>query len=178
MKLFCGLGNPGKQYEQTRHNAGFLFIDAFAKKHDFPVFTEKWKAQISEKNIAGEKVILLKPQTFMNLSGEALIRFVQFYKLNLNDLVLIYDDVDLPLGTLRYKESGSAGTHNGMKSVIHALGAESFPRLRLGVESRGVHMPEQMDLASFVLAPFSNLEKEDFDKMLSEGIELLEKKLA
>ena len=178
MKLICGLGNPGSKYDGTRHNAGFDFVDAFARRHDFPEFQEKWKALVSEKSLNGEKVTLMKPLTFMNLSGEAVAKFVNFYKLDKADMVVVYDDVDLPLGTLRYREEGSAGTHNGMKSIIQCLGGQDFPRLRLGVESRGDTAPEQMGLSDFVLAPFLQEEKATFEASIVEGMDLLEKSLA
>lgn len=174
MKLICGLGNPGAKYENTRHNAGFLFVDAYAKKNDFPEFTQKGKALISEKGQGFKKVILMKPQTFMNLSGEAVQEVLNFYKIDPKDLMVIYDDVDLPLGSIRYREKGSAGTHNGMKSIIQCLATLNFPRLRLGIESRGTLAPEQMPLDVFVLAPFSQEEKELFQKSIEQALEKLE----
>jgi PTH1 family peptidyl-tRNA hydrolase len=178
MRILCGLGNPGAQYNNTRHNAGFIFLDAYARKHDFPEFSEKWNTLVSEKGQGDEKVILVKPLTFMNKSGEALQRFVQFYKCPLDSVFLIYDDIDLPLGQIRFKEEGSAGTHNGMKSIIQCLGSSQFPRLRLGIESRGESAPKEMDLSTFVLAPFKPEEEELFEVSLKEGLDKLEKRLA
>lgn len=173
MKVLCGLGNPGDKYTNTRHNAGFLFLDAYAKAHDFPDFEPKGKSLISEKGQGFKKMILLKPQTFMNLSGEAVQEVMQFYKIEPKDLVVIYDDVDLPLGSIRYREKGSAGTHNGMKSIIQHLATLDFPRLRLGIESRGTAAPAEMPLDAFVLAPFKEEEKELFKKAIEEGFEKL-----
>ncbi len=178
MKLLCGLGNPGAKYEGSRHNVGFVFLDEYAKKHEFPEFQEKWNALVSEKGMGEDKVLLVKPLTFMNLSGDALAKFVNFYKIPLADVVLIYDDVDLDLGRVRYRDSGSAGTHNGMKSVIQHLGTNEFPRLRLGVESRGEELPEEMDLAAFVLAPFTAKEQDKVNEMIATGMAELENKLA
>lgn len=178
MKLICGLGNPGKKYNNTRHNVGFVFIAEFAKKHEFPPFEERGKSLVSEKGNGEGKVILMLPLTFMNLSGEAVREVMDFYKIEPKDFYTVYDDVDLPLGKLRFRESGSAGTHNGMKSVIQHLATMDFPRLRIGIESRGEIAPEQMDLHTFVLAPFLPEEKEILKVAIAEGMEILEKALA
>ncbi len=175
MKLLCGLGNPGEKYVNTRHNAGFLFLDAFAKMHGFPPFQEKWGALVSEKGQGDEKTLLLKPLSFMNRSGEVLLHFAQFYKVPLTALCVIYDDVDLPLGTVRFREKGSAGTHNGMKSILHSFGSENFPRLRLGIESREPELLEKMDLADFVLGEFSKEERERLGTAFEEAVDLLSK---
>ena len=178
MKIICGLGNPGSKYVNTRHNAGFIFIDHFWKKHDFPKFINKWGALISEGIHGNEKILLIKPQKFMNLSGETLSKFVNFYKVDLENVYMVYDDVDISLGKIRFREIGSGGTHNGMKSVIQCLGSSKFPRLRLGVESRGETMPEQMDISDFVLSSFKEEEWPLFETSLQEGMEVLEKALA
>jgi PTH1 family peptidyl-tRNA hydrolase len=178
MKIICGLGNPEKEYDGTRHNVGFRFLDAFAAAHDFPKFGTKGKSLISEKTLEfvpghKEKILLVKPQTFMNLSGEAVQEVLQFYKLPLKDLLVVYDDVDLPLGTVRYREKGSAGTHNGMKSIVETIASIDFPRLRIGIESRGAFegsAPAQMDLTDFVLAPFLKAELPIFEEVVKEVI--------
>jgi peptidyl-tRNA hydrolase, PTH1 family len=177
MKVICGLGNPGGEYQGTRHNAGFVFVDRWAEKYDFPDWKEKSGALISEKGSGDEKVILVKPQNFMNKSGGPLAAILNFYKVDLADLVVVYDDVDLPLGEVRYREEGGSGTHNGMKSVIAQLGGGDFPRLRLGVESRGESAPEQMDISDFVLSAFKEEEVEVFEKEVEEGIEVLDREL-
>ncbi len=169
MKVICGLGNPGAKYEKTRHNVGFRAVDVFAQKNEFPPFEEKGKALISEKGQGFKKVILIKPLTFMNLSGEAVAPLLQFYKIEPKDLIVVYDDVDLPLGALRYREKGSAGTHNGMKSLIQCLATLDFPRLRIGIESRGETAPEQMPLDAFVLAPFAAEEEKSLKETLEEA---------
>ena len=178
MKLICGLGNPGKKYNNTRHNVGFVFIADFAKKHEFPPFEERGKSLVTEKGNGEDKIILMLPLTFMNLSGEAVRELMDFYKIEPKDFYTVYDDVDLPLGKLRFRESGSAGTHNGMKSVIQHLATMDFPRLRIGIESRGEIAPEQMDLHTFVLAPFLPEEKPILKQAIEEGMEILEKALA
>lgn len=156
MKIIVGLGNPGKEYEKNRHNFGFMALDEMCRKFDFPDFVnrKKFQARIAKKKFHGEKFILAQPQTFMNLSGRAVSLLRDFYKISLQDIWLIYDDVDLPLGTIRIRKKGSAGTHNGMKSVVESLGTENFPRIRLGIQP---HHPLQ-DISAFVLANFSGEE--------------------
>lgn len=160
MKLIVGLGNPGKEYEMSRHNIGFMAIECVGERLKMPPFRNesKFKCEISRGEFNGEKVILLKPLTFMNLSGEAVQAVKQFYKLSASEVWALYDDVDLPLGTLRIRAEGSPGTHNGMKSLTQQLSTENFPRFRMGIESRGLSSPHQQDLSSFVLEPFRSEE--------------------
>ena len=132
MKLIVGLGNPGKEYENTRHNIGFMVIDHFATGDHWK---SKWNALYMEKNMNGEKIILVKPQTYMNLSGNAIIEFVNFYKINLEDILVIQDDLDLSIGTYRLKINSSAGGHNGIKSIINLLGSNHFARLKIGISN-------------------------------------------
>lgn len=164
MKIIVGLGNPTAKYAGTRHNVGFAVIDALAEKYGIRVNTNKHKALVGSGIIAGEKVILAKPQTFMNLSGESVRPLADFYKLAPEDILIIYDDISLEPGNLRARASGSAGGHNGMKSIILHLGTEGFPRLRLGVGEK----PAKMDLADYVLGHFSAEEK----PLMEEGIKL------
>ncbi len=173
MKLIVGLGNPGKQYETSRHNVGFMALETLRGRLKFPDFRDesKFKAEVSRGEFNGEKLILARPQTFMNLSGEAVQGLKSFYKLADEEVWVIYDDIDLPLGTLRIRESGSAGTHNGMKSIIQALASELFPRFRLGIESRGTVSPVQQDLSSFVLEAFRNEEFFQVEEMLKNFAE-------
>ena len=126
MKIIAGLGNPGKEYENTKHNVGFLTIDILAEKYDIKVNKIKFKGLVGEGMIGTEKVILVKPQTYMNLSGQCIREIVAFYKLDMEDLVVIYDDIDLPMGNLRIRKKGSAGTHNGMRSIIYDLQMTDF----------------------------------------------------
>lgn len=172
MKLIVGLGNPGAEYEKTRHNVGFMCVDFLQEKLGFPEFElqKKFSALVVESNVNGEKILLAKPQTFMNSSGEAVQKLVNFYHVAPEDIWIVYDDVDLPLGTIRVRGEGSAGTHNGMKSVIASLGFQNFPRLRIGIESRGVEAPKQQDITSFVLHPFLKKELPIVKKSLEEGI--------
>ena len=163
MYVVVGLGNPGKQYENTRHNVGFNVIDILAKEYDISVTKIKHKALIGEGRIGSEKVLLVKPQTYMNLSGETLIDIYKYYKVDLDNIIVIYDDIDLDVGKLRIRKKGSAGTHNGMRSIIKCLGSNEFPRVRVGISK-----PKNgQDLADFVLSRFS---KED-EKSLQESFE-------
>ena len=161
MKIIVGLGNPGKEYENTKHNVGFLTIDILAEKYDIKVNKIKFKGLIGEGMIGTEKVILVKPQTYMNLSGQCIREIVAFYKLDMEDLVVIYDDIDLPMGNLRIRKKGSAGTHNGMRSIIYDLQDDGFPRVRVGIggERKG-------DLANYVISGFSG----DDRKLIEEAI--------
>ena len=131
MYVVVGLGNPGKQYENTRHNVGFNVIDILAKEYDISVTKIKHKALIGEGRIGSEKVLLVKPQTYMNLSGETLIDIYKYYKVDLDNIIVIYDDIDLDVGKLRIRKKGSAGTHNGMRSIVKCLGSGDFPRVRV-----------------------------------------------
>ena len=153
MKIICGLGNPGKQYETTHHNMGFLAIDEIAGRLGVSVNKLKFKALLGETMLFGEKIILVKPQTFMNNSGEALRELTNFYKSEPGDLFVIYDDIDLASGALRVRASGSSGSHNGMKSVIYQLQYDDFPRCRIGIGGSG-----NMPLVSHVLSQISEEE--------------------
>ncbi|ABR46395.1 Aminoacyl-tRNA hydrolase [Alkaliphilus metalliredigens QYMF] len=150
MYIIVGLGNPGKKYSGTRHNVGFDVIDLLAHRLGITVNKLKHKALYGEARIGGEKVILAKPQTFMNLSGESIREMMQFYKIDPENLIVIYDDIDVKVGSLRIRQSGSAGTHNGMKSTIYQLQTDAFPRIRIGVGR-----PEFGDLSNYVLGSFT-----------------------
>lgn len=151
MIVIVGLGNPGSKYENTRHNVGFLTIDRIAEKLGIDVRTLKWKALVGEGRYQGEKILLVKPQTFMNLSGESVAQIVNFYKTSARELIVIQDDIDIAFGSVRIKRNGSAGTHNGMKSIIQLLGDDNFTRVKIAVGKRPAHM----DLAAFVLSTFT-----------------------
>lgn len=151
MYVVVGLGNPGSQYAQTKHNIGFVTVDYFAEQHNIKFNKVKHKAVIGEGSISGEKLMLVKPQTYMNASGECVMELVNFYKLPLENLIVIYDDIDLPVGKVRIRPNGSSGTHNGMRSIIYLLNKQDFPRIRIGVGKQ----PEYMDLADYVMTKFS-----------------------
>lgn len=157
MKLIIGLGNPGRQYAQTRHNIGFMVIDYLAEKLGISVDRAKFKSLVGEGFAGTQKIILAKPQTFMNLSGEAVYDMIGWYKTSYEDILVIYDDIDLPLGKLRLRMKGSAGGHNGMKSIIYLLQSDEFPRLRIGL---GRPEDPRIDSADFVLGKFNEQEAE------------------
>lgn len=156
-RLIIGLGNPGETYARTRHNAGWLAIDRFASRDGFSTFTfdKKFRADIATGTIDGEKIILAKPQTFMNLSGESARALIDFYKLAPMDVIATYDDKDLPFGTLRLRADGGAGGHNGVKSIIAHLGTDDFTRVRIGVAN---DFTARTPTDVFVLADFSTEE--------------------
>ncbi len=151
MYLVVGLGNPGKQYEMTRHNIGFHTIDYIADERSVKVNKLKYKALYGETVIGGEKVYLVKPQTFMNLSGESVIEFSRFYKIPPENIIVINDDISLETGRIRVRAKGSAGGHNGLKSIIYQLQSDNFPRVKMGV---GAPKHEDYDLADYVLGRF------------------------
>ena len=155
MYLIAGLGNPGAKYANTRHNAGFCTVDILADRYRIDISEKKHKALCGRGAIEGQKVILLKPQTFMNLSGESLRAAMDYYKLTPEEVLVIYDDVSLDPGQLRIRLKGSAGGHNGIKSIIAHLGTQEFPRIKVGVGAR----PPRMDLADYVLGHFSGEEQ-------------------
>lgn len=165
MYLIVGLGNPGKQYETTRHNVGFTAIDEIAKELDIKVDKLKFKSLIGEGRIGSEKIILAKPQTFMNLSGQAVVELMNYYKIDLSNMIVIYDDIDLDVGRIRIRKSGSAGTHNGMRNIILLLGKQDFPRIRIGV-SKPKHGE---DLANFVLSRFDKVEVENVKESIKDA---------
>lgn len=154
MKIIAGLGNPTREYEGTRHNMGFSAIYQIADRYNIKMNIARHKALIGTGIIAGEKVMLVMPQTYMNLSGESIGEILRFYKLSPADLIILYDDIDLDVGKLRIRAKGSAGGHNGIKSIIAHIGTETFDRVRIGVG----HKPEGWDLADHVLSRFSKEE--------------------
>ncbi len=163
MYIVVGLGNPGSKYEMTRHNMGFLVLDNFAKKHGMDFSAKKHKSLVAKGVVYGEKILLLKPQTFMNLSGNAVIDALNFYKEDISNLIVVYDDVDLITGLIRIRERGSAGGHNGIKDIIAKLGTNEFKRVRAGIGLK----PPFFDLADYVLQNFA---KDDLEQV-KEGVE-------
>ena len=161
MKIIVGLGNPTKEYAGTRHNVGFSVIYNISDAYNIPVETKKHKALIGKGIIEGEKVILAMPQTYMNLSGESVRELMDYYKCDLSDLIVIYDDISLDVGKLRIRAKGSAGGHNGLKNIIAQLGHENFARIKMGVGEK----PAGYDLADYVLGHFSKEDRE----LMEEG---------
>ena len=169
MFVIAGLGNPGKKYENTRHNMGFITIDQLASKHDIKVDKLKFKALVGEGRIAGQKVVLVKPQTYMNLSGESIREIMHFYKLEPEELIVIYDDIDIETGSVRIRKFGSAGTHNGMKSVVYQLQSDRFPRIRIGIGDK-----RKGNLADFVTGGFSKDEVPILEEAVASSINAVE----
>lgn len=166
MIIIAGLGNPGREYENTRHNAGFMTIDKLAKEYGIDVSEKKHKALIGKGVIEGQKVILAKPQTFMNSSGESLRELTDYYKPDIAaEVIVIYDDITLDVGSIRVRKHGSAGGHNGMKSIIAHLGTEEFQRIRVGIGEK----PPKMDLADWVLGHFPKEDKEHLEDGLKDA---------
>ena len=168
--LIVGLGNPGMQYENTRHNAGFMAIDHAAKETGASVTKYKFKGHVGETTIGGKRCILLKPQTYMNNSGEAVVAAMNFYKLDIDHVIVMFDDISLDPGKLRIRRKGSAGGHNGIKSIIELTGSDEFPRIKLGV---GAKPHKSMDLADWVLSKFKPQELEQMSHSAANAYECL-----
>ncbi|MDO4912671.1 MAG: aminoacyl-tRNA hydrolase [Lactobacillus sp.] len=149
MKIIAGLGNPGKKYDKTKHNTGFMALETFLDKENLQLDREKFEGKYTKVRVGDEDVILLEPQTFMNLSGKSVAGFANFFKVAPEDIMIIQDDMDLPLGKIRIRAKGSSGGHNGIKSIISDLGANNFLRLKIGIRH-----PEKETVVSWVLTPF------------------------
>lgn len=170
MKWFVGLGNPGSQYEKTRHNIGFMALDEFARRHNIAIRQSKCKALVGEGIVQGEKIALIKPMTYMNLSGEAVRAFMDYYKVDLADLIVVYDDLDTPIGKNRLRYQGSAGGHNGIKSIIQHIGTQTFNRIRMGISR-----PEPgYAIVDYVLSNFAKQEKPLLEHSIEEACDALE----
>ena len=169
MILIAGLGNPGKEYENTRHNAGFLVLDTLAQKLGADLSERKHRALCGKAVIGGQKVILLKPQTYMNSSGESIRAAADYYKVPPEDILVVYDDISLAPGQLRIRAKGSAGGHNGIKSIIAQLGTQEFPRVKVGIGEK----PPRMDLADYVLGHFSSGEKKIMEEAAKEAADAI-----
>ncbi|HXI13946.1 MAG TPA: aminoacyl-tRNA hydrolase [Thermoanaerobaculia bacterium] len=172
MKLIVGLGNPGPEYAGTRHNAGFLVADAFARKFRIALSGHEKDAFTGQGRVAGQQVLIAKPQNFMNLSGSAVAGLTRAYGVQPSDLIVIYDDIDLPVGRLRIRQNGSAGTHNGMKSIVACLGSEAFPRLRFGVRG-AAYDAQAASLRDYVLENFDPVEAAVVSEAIERSVEAL-----
>jgi len=173
-RLIAGLGNPGKQYANTRHNVGFQLLDRLAEKHRLRFDKMLNRGIAALGSIADQRVILIKPQTFMNVSGECIAPTAKYYKCELQDVLIVYDELDLPQGRLRMRPSGSAGGHNGIKSIITRMGGQDFPRLRVGIG----RPPGRMDSAAYVLQPFTSSEKIEMNETYDRAIDGIERWLS
>lgn len=172
MFAVIGLGNPGMQYETTRHNVGFEVIERLAYENQIQVNKKKHHALIGEGTIAGQRVVLAKPQTYMNLSGQSVIEIMNWYKIDKNHIIIIYDDISLPIGQIRIRNKGSAGGHNGIKNIIAHLNSQEFPRVKVGVGEK----PPGWDLADYVLSRFTKeeiIEMVESIKIASDAVEAI-----
>ncbi|AZK45542.1 aminoacyl-tRNA hydrolase [Paenibacillus lentus] len=170
MKWFVGLGNPGAQYEKTRHNIGFMALDELARRHNIDIRQSKCKALVGDGIIGGQKVALIKPMTYMNLSGEAVRAFMDYYKVSLEDMIVVYDDLDTEIGRNRLRYQGSAGGHNGIKSIIQHTGTQTFNRIRMGISR-----PEPgYAVVDYVLSPFAKKERPLLDDSIQQACDALE----
>ena len=160
MYLIIGLGNPESDYANTRHNMGFNVINKLAKQYNIEVNKKKFNSEYQTAIIEGEKIVLVKPQTYMNNSGEAVIEFINFYKIELDKVIIIYDDIDIEPGKIRIRKSGSPGSHNGMKSIFQYINNEKFPRIRVGIGKPQEHT----DMIHHVIGPISEEEKNKLDQ--------------
>ncbi len=170
MYLIVGLGNPGKEYERTRHNIGFEVVEQLAKNNNIELNKMKFKGIYGEGRISGKKTYILKPTTYMNNSGEAVQAFADYYKIEDENIMIIADDIDIPFASIKIKKNGSGGTHNGLKSIVKLLGSKDFPRLKIGVGTKH----ESQDLANFVLGKFSKEEMIDIDKTIDLATKAIE----
>ncbi len=169
MKIIVGLGNPGIQYRMSRHNIGFQVVDRLAQISHFSIHTKRFKSQYGTGRIDSQQVILAKPITYMNRSGEAVKKAADFFQLGVEDLVVVHDDMDLPFGTLRFKRRGGDGGHQGVRSIIELTGENSFLRLKVGIG----RPPHGVDPAEYVLETFDKIERVDLDQILSQAAESL-----
>ncbi len=168
--LLVGLGNPGRKYKQHRHNIGFMLVDRFAQRHDLAFSSLQYRALVATGRVQDLALVLAKPQTFMNLSGHPVSQLMRFYRVPLQNLLVVYDDLDLPVGTLRFRQSGGTGGHKGMRSIVEQLSSQAFPRLRLGIGRPA----GEMDPADYVLRPFRADEASLLDHIMSEAVSGLE----
>jgi len=170
LKMIVGLGNPGLRYAQTRHNIGFQIVDELAEKQSLSFDKRQFKALVASDYIDGQRVLLVKPQTFMNLSGEAVQPLASYYKITPENVMVVFDDMDLPMGVIRLRPFGGAGGHNGMTSLIQRLGSNQFPRLRVGVG----RPPGRMEPAAYVLQNFSPDEESLMVQVRDRAVQALE----
>src|SRR5699024_3317403 len=170
MKCIAGLGNPGIKYRKTKHNIGFMVVDELASRFNTKLSKTKFNAKFAVVSIAGEKVLLIQPQTYMNLSGEAIRPLLDYYNAALDDVLVIYDDLDLPTGKIRLRQKGGHGGHNGIRSTIDHLGTKEFKRLRIGVGRPTVPMP----VVDYVLKPFSKEQEKDVESSIEKAAKACE----
>ena len=169
MKLIVGLGNPGSKYDKTKHNTGFMTIDNYLAKKNLSLNKEKFEGKWCKEKINGEDVILLEPQTYMNESGRSVAQLAKFFKIKPEDILIVQDDMDMPIGKIRIRANGKSGGHNGIKSIIRDLGTEKFNRLKIGIRH-----PEKTSVVSWVLTPFNNEQQKLMDNAFDTSVDIID----
>lgn len=173
MKLICGLGNPGREYERHRHNIGFMVVEALLPRAKAELNQEKFAARVGQGTLAGERILFVQPQTFMNLSGRSVAEAARFYKVPVEDVLVIHDELDLPFGRLQLKAGGGSGGHNGLKSIVSSLGAEAFIRLRFGIgKPEGPNARERV--SGYVLSNFDDGERRELEELIGRSVDMTE----
>jgi PTH1 family peptidyl-tRNA hydrolase len=173
MKLICGLGNPGREYERNRHNIGFMVVEALLGRARAELNQEKFQAKVGQGSLGSERILFLEPQTYMNLSGRSLAEAARFYKIAVEDILVIHDELDLPFGRLQLKAGGGTGGHNGLKSSVQSLGADSFIRLRFGIgKPEGPNAKERV--AGYVLSNFDDGERRQLEEFIGKAADMAE----
>lgn len=173
MKLICGLGNPGREYERHRHNIGFMVVDALLGRARAELNQEKFQARVGQGTLGGERILFVEPQTYMNLSGRSVAEAARFYKVAVEDVLVIHDELDLPFGRLQLKAGGGAGGHNGLKSIVSSLGADAFIRLRFGIgKPEGPNAKERV--AGYVLSNFDDGERRQLEELIGRSTDIAE----
>lgn len=168
MKLIVGLGNPGLEFDNTRHNVGFITLDVIAKNLDFKFDNKKFNGLYGEKKIGAEKVIFLKPQMYINLSGEVISKILQYFKINNEDMLIIHDDLDLPVGKYKLRPKGSSAGHNGLKNIELMLGTKEYNRLKIGISNN-----KTIGTKDYVLGKFTSEEREEIDKVIDTAVDII-----
>ena len=173
MKLICGLGNPGREYERHRHNIGFQVVEALLPRAGASLNQDKFQARVGQGSLGGERLLFLEPQTYMNLSGRSVAEAARFYKVTVEDILVIHDELDLPFGRLQLKAGGGSGGHNGLKSLVSSLGADSFIRLRFGIgKPEGPNAKERV--AGYVLSNFDDGERRQLEDLVAQATDAAE----
>lgn len=170
MKCIVGLGNPGKKYEKTRHNIGFMTLDELANQNNWSISQTKFRGLYTTEHVNGEKVLLLKPQTYMNLSGESLRGFMDYFDIEIEDILVVFDDLDLPPGKIRLRKKGGHGGHNGIRNIIDQLGTKEFKRLRMGIGRPEV----PVSVVDYVLGEFPKAEAKDVSDSIEQAVKACE----
>ena len=173
MKLICGLGNPGREYERHRHNIGFMVVEALLPRARAELNQEKFGAKVGQGTLAGERILFVEPQTYMNLSGRSVAEAARFYKVPVEDVLVIHDELDLPFGRLQLKAGGGSGGHNGLKSIVSTLGSEAFIRLRFGIgKPEGPNARERV--SGYVLSNFDDGERRQLEELIGRSMDMAE----